>query len=93
MNSFFRTLQRYAIPRIVSCVIFYFRYGVKISPSSRVQQTGKICFGKNSVVKPNTIVQTSGGSINFGDDCAISSFNHIAAGVTGNIDCGNFVRT
>lgn len=93
MNSFLRTLQRYAMPRFLSSLIYFFRFGVKISPSSRVQQSRRIRFGKNSVVKPNSIIQTSGGSVTFGHDCAISSFNHIAAGRTGNILCGNYVRT
>lgn len=93
MNSLLRTLQRYAMPRFLTSLIYFFRDGVKISPSSRVQMSGKIRFGGNSVVKPNSIVQTSGGSITFGHDCAISSFNHIAAGRGGNIICGNYVRT
>lgn len=93
MNAFLRTLQRYAMPRILSSLVFFLRDGVKISPSSRVQLSGKIRFGKSSVVKPNSIVQTSGGTITFGHDCAISSFNHVAAGPNGNIQCGNYVRT
>lgn len=93
MISILRTFQRYAVPRLLSSVIYFCRYGVKISPSSRVQLSEKVRFGSNSVVKPNSIIQTSGGSITFGHDCAISSFNHIAAGQTGEIRCGNYVRT
>ena len=93
MNKVTRTLQRYAIPRVVASLVFYLRDRVKISASSRVQLTRNIRFGKNSVVKPFSIVQTSGGTIRFGHHCAISSFNHIAAGPGGNIECGNYVRT
>ena len=81
------------MPRFVSSFVYFLRYGVKISFSSRVQQSSKISFGKNCVVKPSTIIQTSGGSVVFGDDCSISSFNNIAAGQTGSIQCGNSVRT
>lgn len=93
MNSFIRTFQRYAVPKWLSALVLFFRDGVTISPSSRVQLSGQIRFGRKSVVKPNSIIQTSGGSITFGHNCAISSFNHIAAGPSGNISCGNFVRT
>jgi len=93
MKAVLRTLQRYLVPKFVASLIYLLRDRVLISPSSRVQMTGRIRFGRNSVVKPNSIVQTSGGSIRFGRDCAISSFNHIAAGRTGSIECGDFVRT
>ena len=93
MNSLFRTLQRYAMPRFLSSLIYFFRFRVKISPSSRVQVSRRIRFGRNTVVKTDAIIQTSGGSVTFGHDCAIGSFSHIAAGQTGDIRCGNYVRT
>jgi len=80
------------MPRFLVSLIYFFRDGVKISFSSRVQLTGKIRFGRYSVVKPYAIVQTSGGSISFGHHCAISSFNHISAGQA-NIVAGNYFRT
>ena len=92
MNAWIRTLQRYAMPRFLVSLIYYFRDGVKISLSSRVQLSGNIRFGRHSVVKPYAIVQTSGGSISFGHNCAISSFNHISTGQA-NIVAGNYVRT
>ena len=92
MNSWIRTLQRYAVPRLVSSLVYFLRDRVKVSPSARVQLSGQIRFGKNSVVKPLAIVQTSGGSITFGENCAISSFNHIAAGQA-DIVAGDYVRT
>ena len=92
MHSWIRTLQRYAMPRFLVSLIYFFRDGVKISFSSRVQMSGNIRFGRHSVVKPYAIVQTSGGSISFGQNCAISSFNHISAGQA-NIIAGNYVRT
>lgn len=92
MNSWVRTLQRYAVPRLLASLFFYFRDGVKISSSSRVQLSGKIRFGRHSVVKPYSIIQTSGGSITFGDHCAVSSFNHISTGQA-DIVAGDYVRT
>ena len=92
MKSWVRILQRYAVPRFVASLIFYFRDGIKISPSSRVQLSGKIRFGRHSVVKPFSIIQSSGGSVTFGDHCAISSFNHISTGQA-DIVAGNYVRT
>ena len=92
MNPIIRTLQRYAVPNILASLIFYLRDGVKISSSSRVQLSNKIQFGKNTVVKPLSIIQTSGGTISFGRNCAISSFNHISVGQA-NIEAGDYVRT
>lgn len=92
MNPFKRTMQRYALPRSLVSVVLFFRDGVKVSFSSRVQFSSKIRFGKNSIVKPYSIIQSSGGPIKFGDNCAISSFNHIAAGF-GGIEAGDYVRT
>jgi acetyltransferase-like isoleucine patch superfamily enzyme len=48
---------------------------------SRVQLTRDIRFGKGTVVKPYAILQTQGGLISTGENCAISSFNHISTGV------------
>jgi len=92
MKPWLRTLQRYAMPRFLASLIFYLRDGAKVSAASRVQFGGRIRFGRHSVVKPNTIIQTSGGSITFGEQCAVSSFNHISAGKA-DIVAGDYVRT
>ena len=92
MNPVTRTLQRYALPKFLVSIILFFRDRVKISFSSQVQLSPELRFGSGSVVKPYSIVQTSGGSITFGRNCAISSFNHIAAG-RADIVAGDYVRT
>jgi len=92
MNAWIRTLQRYAVPKVLASLVYFIRDGVKISASSRVQLSGRIRFGRKSVVKPYSIIQTSGGSITFGHHCAISSFNHISTGQA-NIVAGNNVLT
>lgn len=53
--------------------------------------TRRIQFGAGTVVKPFVIVQTTGGSIRFGRECALSSFNHFSTG-EGNVTVGNYVR-
>jgi len=92
MNPFSRTLQRYGLPRFVVSLLLFLRDGVKVSFSSKVQFTGLVRFGRKCVVKPYSIIQTSGGSVTFGHDCAISSFNHIAAG-RADLIVGDYVRT
>lgn len=92
MKPWIRTVQRYAIPRFIASLIYYFRDGAKISLSSRVQLSKNVRLGRDSVVKPYSIIQTSGGSISFGHSCAISSFNHISTGQA-DIIAGNYVRT
>jgi acetyltransferase-like isoleucine patch superfamily enzyme len=59
---------------------------------SQVQLTKNISFGKQTVVKPFSVITTHSGKIKIGENCAISSFNHIATG-DANILIGNHVRT
>ena len=53
--------------------------------------TGHILFGAGTIVNRYAIVQTTGGSIHFGRECALSSFNHVSTG-EGDIVIGNYVR-
>jgi acetyltransferase-like isoleucine patch superfamily enzyme len=76
-----RIIQRYLVPQFVVAIYFSLKYHCYISAQSRVQLTGKIRFGKGTVVKPYAILQTQGGLISTGSNCAISSFNHISTGV------------
>jgi len=86
-----RVLQRHAIPGFVSSLYHYFKSGAFISPSSKIQLTTRIRFGKRTVVKQYVIVQATAGRIHFGRECALSSFNHFSTG-TGDIIIGDFVR-
>lgn len=87
-----RTLQRYLVPKPLASLLIWLRDRAVVSLSARVQFTGLVRFGRGSVVKPLSIVQTSGGHIRFGSHCAIGSFNHIAAGQA-DVVAGDFVRT
>jgi acetyltransferase-like isoleucine patch superfamily enzyme len=91
LGSVSRTLGRYLIPRVVVSLIIYLRDRALVSASSNVQLSKLLRLGKGSVVKPYTIMQTSGGRISFGRNCAIGSFNHIAAGQA-DIIAGDDVR-
>ena len=91
LGSISRTLGRYLVPRLVASLIIYFRDRAFVSASSNVQLSKLLRLGKGSVVKPYTIMQTSGGRITFGRNCAIGSFNHIAAGQA-DIVAGDDVR-
>jgi len=91
LSAWRRSVSRYLAPKSLVSAILHFRDRARISPSSRVQLTGKIRFGRGTVVKPFSIVQTSGGRIVFGRDCAIGSFNFIGAG-NADIIAGDHVR-
>ena len=80
LGSIYRTLGRYLVPRLVASLFILLRDRAFVSASSNVQLSKLVRLGKGSVVKPYAIMQTSGGRISFGRNCAISSFNHIAAG-------------
>lgn len=75
-----RTIGRYLLPRSVAALILYARDRAIVSPSSTVQVSSLVRLGRGTVVKPYSIVQTSGGRVVFGRNCAIGSFNHVAAG-------------
>ncbi len=88
-----RSFQRFLTPRPLVALWLYVRDQVKISLTSSVQLTDRIRFGRGSVVKSFSVVQTSGGRMTFGRRCAISSFNHIAAGGDADLLIGDDFRT
>jgi acetyltransferase-like isoleucine patch superfamily enzyme len=86
-----RRLQRHLVPGFVVAALHYFRARALVSPSARVQWGREISFGRGTVVKAFAVVQSSGGAVRFGKDCAISSFVHISTGA-GDVIAGDFVR-
>ena len=90
--SFKRILQRHFIPSIFSSIYFSLKYRCGVHPAARVQLSDRIVIGKGSVVKPFAILQVSGpGRILIGENCAISSFNHISTDQA-DVVIGNHVR-
>lgn len=75
-----RSLQRMMPQPLVSLAV-YVRDRAMLHPRARVQMTGKIRFGRGTVVKPLTIIQVSGGRISIGRRCVIGAFNNITAGI------------
>ena len=90
-NSITRIAQRYLLPRWVVSLYFFLKYRCLVSAQARVQFSQQISFGKATVVKPFAVIQTRGGRISIGHDCAISSFNHISTGIR-DVAIGNYVR-
>ena len=62
-----------------------------ISLSTKVQFTQNLSFGKGTVVKPYSVIQTNTGKISIGEKCSIGNFNVIASG-DALIKIGDFVR-
>ena len=91
MDSFIRLLQRHVIPSIVSSLYYLLRCKAFVNPKADVQATKKIELGAGTVVKAFAVIQTSGGRISMGKQCAVSSFSHISA-VTRDIVIGDYVR-
>jgi acetyltransferase-like isoleucine patch superfamily enzyme len=79
------------VPQFIVAIYYSLKYHCYISTQARVQLTSKIAFGKGTVVKPFAILQTQGGRILTGENCAISSFNHISTGIE-DVMIGNYVR-
>jgi acetyltransferase-like isoleucine patch superfamily enzyme len=90
-NSATRIAQRYLVPRWFVSLYFFLKYKSLVSARARVQFSRQISFGKGTVVKPFAVIQTQGGHVSIGHDCAISSFNHISTGI-GDLAIGNYVR-
>lgn len=92
LSGWRRTAQRYLLPNFAVTLLIYLRDKAIVSMASRIQYSPLVRLGKGSVVKPYSIIQTSGGKVIFGKNCAISSFNHIAAG-RADLIVGDNVRT
>jgi hypothetical protein len=90
-SSISRQLRRYAVPSFFVSAYHFFRSRALISWSARVQFSRNISFGKRTVVKPFAVIQSSGGAVSFGLECAISSFDHFSTG-EGDIVVGDYVR-
>ena len=91
LNPAIRIFQRYFIPRFVVSIYYFVRYRCMISASAIVQLTSKIKFGKDTVVKPFAVIQTSKGTISIGKKCSINNFVQIANS-DGKIKIGDYVR-
>lgn len=79
------------MPGLAVSAYHFFRSRALISASARVQLTSRVRFGRGTVVKAFVVVQTVGGRVEFGRQCALSSFDHFSTG-EGDILVGDFVR-
>lgn len=86
-----RRLQRYLVPGFLVSIRHYFGTRALVSPAARVQWGREVSLGPGTVVKALAIIQSSGGMVRFGRDCAISSFVHVSTGA-GDIIAGDGVR-
>lgn len=91
MGGLRRRLQRHLLPAFFVSAYHYVRSRSLVSLHARVQYGPEISFGSGTVVKPYAVVQSSGGKVSFGRDCAISSFVHVSTGA-GDVIAGDFVR-
>jgi virginiamycin A acetyltransferase len=90
-SSISQKLRRYGVPSVIVSAYHFSRSRTLISWSARVQFSRKITFGSRCVVKPFAVIQSSGGAVSFGLECAISSFDHFSTG-EGDIVVGDHVR-
>jgi acetyltransferase-like isoleucine patch superfamily enzyme len=86
-----RIFQRYLVPKFAISIYYFCRYRTIVSTQARVQLSDAISFGKGTVVKAFSVIQTHNGRISFGTNCGVSNFNHIST-VDADIRIGNNVR-
>ena len=86
-----RTAQRYLLPGFVVALYYAFRFRCVVSPKATVQVSSKIRIGRGTTVKSYVVIETSGGRITIGEDCAINNFTSISTYET-DVLLGNQVR-
>jgi acetyltransferase-like isoleucine patch superfamily enzyme len=86
-----RLITRYLVPNPIVALYYSIRYNCMISLQARVQLSNQISFGRGTVIKPFAILQTWGGKITIGRQCAVGSFNHLSTGFA-DIILGDYVR-
>jgi acetyltransferase-like isoleucine patch superfamily enzyme len=77
-NRLVRTAQRYLLPGFVVALYYAFRFHCAVSPKALVQVSSEIRIGRGTAIKPYVVIQTSGGRITIGEDCAINNFTSIS---------------
>jgi acetyltransferase-like isoleucine patch superfamily enzyme len=85
------SLRRHLIPGFMATLYHWWRSRAMVSLSAWVQYGPEISLGPGTVVKAFAVVQTGGGRVVFGRQCAISSFVHISTG-SGDFIAGDYVR-
>jgi acetyltransferase-like isoleucine patch superfamily enzyme len=90
-NRLVRTVQRYLLPGFIVSLYYFFRFRCAVHPKAIVQVSSKLRIGKGTMVKPYTLIQSSGGRVIIGEHCAINSFGSISTGKS-DVVLGNFVR-
>jgi acetyltransferase-like isoleucine patch superfamily enzyme len=86
-----RTVQRYLLPGFIVSLYYFLRFRCAVHPKAIVQVSSKLRIGKGTMVKPYTLIQSSGGRVIIGEHCAINSFGSISTGKS-DVVLGNFVR-
>lgn len=85
-----RIFQRYMIPQWFISIFYFFTSRCLISFRAKVQFTRQIQIGKSTVIKPFSVIQSSGGKVTFGTHCVVNNFCHISTAL-GKMDIGNYV--
>src|SRR5688572_17520659 len=91
MHSPLRLLQMHFIPQFVTSLLFFLRDRCFISMQADVQLTRLIRVGRRTTVKAFSVIQTSGGSVRIGADCAFNNAVHVSTN-RGRVVIGNKVR-
>jgi acetyltransferase-like isoleucine patch superfamily enzyme len=85
------SLRRHLVPGFVTSLYHFLRSRALVSLSARVQWGPEVSLGRGTVVKAFAVLQSSGGAVRFGQECALSSFVHVSTGA-GDVIAGDYVR-
>src|SRR5687768_4164741 len=75
--------RRLLVPRFVTALYYYFRFGAKVSPRAEVELSPLLTFGRDCVVGSFTKIKAADGPVRFGNRCGIANSCFIDGGTGG----------
>lgn len=75
--------RRFLTPPIVVSLIYWFKYGAKVSPRAEVELTGNLTFGSGCVVSSYCKVKATEGPLRIGRNVEIATHCFVAAEAAG----------
>jgi acetyltransferase-like isoleucine patch superfamily enzyme len=90
-NKFKKGLLRMLTPQIVVCLVYFLRFGTKISPRAEVDLNDNLVFGQDCVVGSFTKIKSADGPIRMGNRCGFANGCFVAGGVGGITVGDNFI--
>lgn len=90
-NSTGKLIRRVLTPAFVTSLIYFLRFGAKISPKAEVELSPNLKFGRGAAIGSFTKMKATEGLMEFGQRCGIATGCFFTAGAKGLLVGDNFV--